>query len=185
MDLDGWHPDPFGIHEARLFTQGKPTALVKDDGIGSLDAPPITERHVEGAADSRATSRRGCSCGNDVRGRRWHTSGSHVLRPRHAEAPTPPQYRSIGKPSRFHKTSVAPRSPTVHRWPFRDARGRQVSNQGLAGNRLGTDGAGNPGRGVWDRWIWRDDPKRSEDDDVQSTCTRPSSTATPRDADRT
>ncbi len=50
MDLDGWHPDPFGIHEARLFTQGKPTALVKDDGIGSLDAPPITERHVEGAA---------------------------------------------------------------------------------------------------------------------------------------
>ena len=46
MDLDGWHPDPFGTHQARLFKQGEPTALVKDDGIGSLDAPPATQLHA-------------------------------------------------------------------------------------------------------------------------------------------
>lgn len=51
MDLDGWHPDPFGIHQTRLFTQGEPTAVVKDNGIGSLDAPPVTPRHAgEGAS---------------------------------------------------------------------------------------------------------------------------------------
>ncbi len=40
MDLDGWHPDPFGIHEERLFKDGKPTPLVKDAGVGSYDEPP-------------------------------------------------------------------------------------------------------------------------------------------------
>jgi phosphatidylinositol-3-phosphatase len=52
MDLDGWHPDPFGIHEERLFRDGGPTALVRDDGIGSLDALPTTERHAEGSTSA-------------------------------------------------------------------------------------------------------------------------------------
>jgi len=39
---DGWQPDPFGIHSERLIAEGKPTALVRDDGIGSLDEPPAT-----------------------------------------------------------------------------------------------------------------------------------------------
>src|ERR1700676_4670838 len=37
---DGWHPDPFRIHEERFFKQGEPTPLVKDDGIGFYDKPP-------------------------------------------------------------------------------------------------------------------------------------------------
>jgi hypothetical protein len=45
MDLDGWHPDPFGIHEERLFKGGEPTPLVRDDGIGSIDAVPVTGEH--------------------------------------------------------------------------------------------------------------------------------------------
>ncbi len=40
MEVDGWHPDPFGIHEERLFAQGQPTSLVRDDGIGSFASPP-------------------------------------------------------------------------------------------------------------------------------------------------
>jgi len=39
MDLDGWHPDPYGIHEERLIADGQPTPLVRDNGIGSLDPP--------------------------------------------------------------------------------------------------------------------------------------------------
>jgi hypothetical protein len=42
MDVDGWHPDPYGIHEERLFADGEPTPLVRDGGVGSLDAPPAT-----------------------------------------------------------------------------------------------------------------------------------------------
>ena len=38
MDVDGWHPDPYGIHEERLFADGEPTPLVRDGGIGSFDA---------------------------------------------------------------------------------------------------------------------------------------------------
>lgn len=37
MDVDGWHPDPHGIHEERLFAHGEPTPLVRDGGIGSFD----------------------------------------------------------------------------------------------------------------------------------------------------
>ena len=41
--LDGWHPDPFGAHEERLFKDGEPTPLVKDRGIGSYSEPPSGE----------------------------------------------------------------------------------------------------------------------------------------------
>jgi hypothetical protein len=41
---DGWHPDPFGLHQERLFKGGEPTPLVKDDGVGSYGAlPTMTE----------------------------------------------------------------------------------------------------------------------------------------------
>ena len=43
MGVDGWHPDPYGIHEERLFAHGEPTPAVRDDGIGSFDAPPVHE----------------------------------------------------------------------------------------------------------------------------------------------
>ena len=46
MEVDGWHPDPFGVHEQRLFRDGEPTQLVKDDGIGRLDPVSIAERRA-------------------------------------------------------------------------------------------------------------------------------------------
>ena len=49
MDVDGWHPDPYGIHEERLFTSGEPTPLVRDRGIGSVDPPPRAD--VESGAE--------------------------------------------------------------------------------------------------------------------------------------
>lgn len=66
MDLDGWHPDPFGIHHARLFTHGEPTALVKDDGIGSLDAPPITQVHAGRRASAVDGNRHHRSAGSSA-----------------------------------------------------------------------------------------------------------------------
>jgi hypothetical protein len=39
-DLQGWHPDPFGLHEARYFSVGNPTKLVRDGHAESYDEPP-------------------------------------------------------------------------------------------------------------------------------------------------
>jgi len=39
--VQGWHPDPFGVHEARYFSAaGEPTKLVRDRGVESYDDPP-------------------------------------------------------------------------------------------------------------------------------------------------
>ena len=56
MDVDGWHPDPYGIHEERLFAHGEPTPLVRDDGIGSFDAPPVTATGSEPETDASASA---------------------------------------------------------------------------------------------------------------------------------
>ena len=35
-----WCLDPYGTHEARWFSRGIPTALVRDRGVESQDPPP-------------------------------------------------------------------------------------------------------------------------------------------------
>jgi hypothetical protein len=37
-----WCIDPYGRHEARWFSRGLPTALVRDRGLESQDPPPET-----------------------------------------------------------------------------------------------------------------------------------------------
>ena len=41
--LHGWHPDPFGRHEARYFSAGRPTELVRDGDADSYYQLPATE----------------------------------------------------------------------------------------------------------------------------------------------
>jgi hypothetical protein len=36
----GWHQDPYAIHEHRYFSAGRPTKLVRDGGHESYDPPP-------------------------------------------------------------------------------------------------------------------------------------------------
>jgi hypothetical protein len=36
----GWYLDPYGRHELRWFSDGRATALVKDNGVTAQDAPP-------------------------------------------------------------------------------------------------------------------------------------------------
>jgi hypothetical protein len=41
MGAQGWQPDPFGRHEDRWFSEGKPTRLVRDQGVEYYDDPPL------------------------------------------------------------------------------------------------------------------------------------------------
>ncbi|MFI5912421.1 hypothetical protein [Dactylosporangium sp. NPDC051541] len=43
MRAEGWYQDPFESHEARWFSAGRPTNLVRDQGVDSYDAPPAPE----------------------------------------------------------------------------------------------------------------------------------------------
>lgn len=38
-NAQGWYSDPYG-HKARWFSNGRATALVRDDGVESNDPPP-------------------------------------------------------------------------------------------------------------------------------------------------
>ena len=37
---EGWYQDPFGVHEHRWMSAGRPTKLVRDGGTESYDPPP-------------------------------------------------------------------------------------------------------------------------------------------------
>jgi hypothetical protein len=41
MRVQGWYPDPYGRHDDRWFSDGKPTRLVRDQGSESYDEPPL------------------------------------------------------------------------------------------------------------------------------------------------
>jgi hypothetical protein len=43
MNAEGWYVDPFGAHEARWFSDGSPTILVRDASVESHDEPPDAE----------------------------------------------------------------------------------------------------------------------------------------------
>lgn len=49
----GWYGDPFRRHNARWFSDGNPTALVRDEGVESTDPPPTTvySGHLEPAGE--------------------------------------------------------------------------------------------------------------------------------------
>jgi hypothetical protein len=40
MNAEGWFVDPFGNHQARWISEGRPTALVRDGTVETQDPPP-------------------------------------------------------------------------------------------------------------------------------------------------
>jgi hypothetical protein len=40
MNEEGWYIDPYGRHEARWYSDGTPTALVRDGGVEANDPAP-------------------------------------------------------------------------------------------------------------------------------------------------
>jgi len=63
MDAQGWYRDPYCVHGDRWFSAGRPTDLVRDDGVVSRAAPPPGEVPTPlvpaqvGPADSSDTKR--------------------------------------------------------------------------------------------------------------------------------
>ena len=55
---EGWYFDPYRRHEERWFSDGKPTALVRDKGLTSQDPPPeapyVDEPKLVESASSQA-----------------------------------------------------------------------------------------------------------------------------------
>jgi len=60
----GWYVDPYRLHEARWFSEGTPTALVRDEGVTSQDPPPNTPYLVQPEAIQQADDN-GSSDGSD------------------------------------------------------------------------------------------------------------------------
>jgi hypothetical protein len=40
VKAEGWYQDPYGVHKDRWYSDGNPTALVRDAGVESSDPPP-------------------------------------------------------------------------------------------------------------------------------------------------
>jgi hypothetical protein len=40
MKAEGWYRDPYGLHDDRWFSDGRPSRLVRDGGVESYDDPP-------------------------------------------------------------------------------------------------------------------------------------------------
>jgi len=87
--LQGWGDDPFGLHEHRYFSAGRPTKLVRDGGVEAYDEPPAQEFS---AADVAAVT-----SGSSA------TAGSEPVASGHAAAPDP---RIPGPPPRRRRTGV-------------------------------------------------------------------------------
>jgi hypothetical protein len=61
MNEEGWYIDPYGHYEARWFSDGTPTALVRNGGAEDHDPPPdgpipgelerVPETHATGSND--------------------------------------------------------------------------------------------------------------------------------------
>ena len=47
MKAQGWFRDPYRVHEDRYFSDGRPTKLVRDDGVECYDPPPPGPPEVE------------------------------------------------------------------------------------------------------------------------------------------
>jgi len=59
IPAEGWYQDPFGVHEHRWMSQGRPTKLVRDGGTESYDPPPdlpLPEELVPAGSDSGAAA---------------------------------------------------------------------------------------------------------------------------------
>jgi hypothetical protein len=46
MHAEGWYRDPYGLHDDRWFSDGRPTNLVRDQGIESHHEPPPGEARL-------------------------------------------------------------------------------------------------------------------------------------------
>jgi hypothetical protein len=63
---EGWYRDPYGIHEDRWMSQGRPTEMVRDGGRESYDPAP-DRRLPEGDLVPAAQAAAEATDGSDLR----------------------------------------------------------------------------------------------------------------------
>ena len=76
-DAEGWYSDPYGLHEQRWFSRGRPSRLVRDGLVETDDPPP--DRPFDGPLSPAPTA--------DAPG-----GGSDLRRADEAEAADPNAY---------------------------------------------------------------------------------------------
>ena len=76
-DAEGWYVDPYGLHEQRWFSAGKPSRLVRDGPVEGNDPPP--DRPFDGPLSQAPTAAA-------------HASGSDLRRADEAESGDPNAY---------------------------------------------------------------------------------------------
>jgi hypothetical protein len=56
VHAEGWYRDPYGLHDDCWFSDGRPSNLVRDEGIESHDEPPGEEppKPLESIAETEA-----------------------------------------------------------------------------------------------------------------------------------
>ncbi|HEY5108995.1 MAG TPA: hypothetical protein VII96_05235 [Acidimicrobiales bacterium] len=124
----GWFVDPFGIHELRWFSQGSPTALVRDGRTETQDPPP--DRPVPGPLVRGTVPSRPGPAGSDPR----------RADSRDRDVQPGSQVDFTGSPARTDEVGM----PTMA--PLASTPGRTIS--------AGTDGAPlTPKRIVRTRWV--------------------------------
>jgi hypothetical protein len=92
--LQGWARDPFGLHESRYFSAGRPTKLVRDGGVESYDEPPSGSYDPADTEVLPPAPERGATAapGGAV---------AQTLPSDRAEYPSPVQYSGAAPPPRY------------------------------------------------------------------------------------
>ena len=100
-ELQGWHPDPFGLHEVRYFSAGRPTKLVRDGRVDTYDEPP--EDGVVATAAASAVD--------------GHASAASAIQTAGAAAgpAATSVFAAAQGPGQLPSASTAPRQPEVQR----------------------------------------------------------------------
>ncbi|MBV9446792.1 MAG: hypothetical protein JO345_12970 [Streptosporangiaceae bacterium] len=60
-ELQGWYQDPFGLHEKRYISAGRPTKLVRDGQVDSYDEPPSSTYEMPAGATGEQDFARGAA----------------------------------------------------------------------------------------------------------------------------
>ncbi len=127
-EAEGWYEDPYGVHQHRWFSAGKPSGLVRDGGIETTDRPP--DEPFEGPL-VRATSEPATNTGSNL-GRAGGRQGD-------AYDPLKAFDAVLDGNSGFLSTEPCPRTPMMllcARAPSR-GRGRGAARRsGVSGRRV-------------------------------------------------
>ena len=85
MKVEGWYRDPYRIHQDRWYSDGTPTALVRDGGAESKDPPPRRDapeqplvHPVADGGDGRGDPGAGATSSTEYSERAWEAAADFM-----------------------------------------------------------------------------------------------------------